>query len=260
MKKTIKIVLISLTFLSLLFISFYLILRFSFQEELELYPIEVSNNTELKIGIIGDSWVAGEKLDSLLNTNLSKNGIEAKIMSSGHSGAKSKLIYKNMFEDKNKENSSKFIIESHPDYCIVIAGVNDAIGQIGGKFYTYHLSLIIKTLLRNNIKPIIVELPEFGISEYTNKLNLIKKKRYELFAMFNNDGDIDNIKAYRKNLNTSLEKQDLNNKIIFIDFDQICEDFDDCKEIYRADGVHLNIKGNTLLSEAIAKELIKEIR
>lgn len=120
------------------------------------YSVSVDNDTTLTtIGIIGDSWVAGGKLDSLLHIGLLDKGFKNKILSSGHSGAKSKLIYQNLFDEKGNEHSSKFLIENRPDYCIVIAGVNDAASQIGGHFYSYHMSLIIKTLLHYKIKPII---------------------------------------------------------------------------------------------------------
>src|SRR5690606_7925243 len=127
------------------------------------------------IGIIGDSWVAGDKLDSLLFNGLFEKGFENKIISSGHPGAKSKLIYQNLFEDKENEHSSKSLIENRPDYCIVIAGVNDAASQIGSHFYAYHMNLIVKTLLHYRIKPIIVTCPEFGIKETIDNMNVLSK-------------------------------------------------------------------------------------
>ena len=46
--------------------SWYLIDRFSYSKELPFYSITVDNDTTLTIGIIGDSWVAGNKLDLYL--------------------------------------------------------------------------------------------------------------------------------------------------------------------------------------------------
>ena len=236
--------------------SYYLIDRFSFARELQPYPVGKQADTTLTIGIIGDSWVAGGKLDSLLDRELRKKGKISKIISSGHPGAKSKLIYQNMFKDKTERHSSKPLIESKPDYCIVIAGVNDALGQTGARFYSHHLTMIINTLIEYHIKPIVVELPEFGIIEATNELSLVKKIRNRLFSEFNNNGELDNIETYRTNLDYALNRQKFDDDIIFVDFDKVCSDYEEFKEIYKADGVHLNEKGNELLCQIIANEFV----
>ena len=95
--KKIKIISIGLTTIFIFIFSYFLINRFSYSKELALYPISVNNDTVLEIGIIGDSWVEGEKLDSTLHNLLLENGLKNKIISSGHPGAKSKLIYQNLF-------------------------------------------------------------------------------------------------------------------------------------------------------------------
>lgn len=259
MLKKIKITVIALITIFTLTLSYYLIDRFSYAKEIQFYPIGINNDTTLTVGIIGDSWVAGKKLDAFLRDEFKAKGVSSMIISSGHSGAKSKLIYQNIFKDSTDEYSSKFVITSHPDYCIVIAGVNDAHGQVGAKFYSHHLSMIINTLLLYNIKPVIVELPEFGIIKAINDMNWINKTRYKIFSSFNNNGEIDNIETYRKDLNYLLKAQNLNDKIIFIDFDKVCSNYEQCKDIFKNDGVHLNERGNKLLSQTIVNELLKGI-
>lgn len=111
MTKKIRIIGIGVITIIVLTFSWYLIDRFSYSKELPFYSITVDNDTTLTIGIIGDSWVAGDKLDSLLFNGLFEKGFENKIISSGHPGAKSKLIYQNLFEDKENEHSSKSLIE-----------------------------------------------------------------------------------------------------------------------------------------------------
>ncbi len=255
-----KIKLIAIGIISLFFIVFawYLIDRFSYANKQTDYQVnEINQDTVLTFGIIGDSWVAGHKLDSLLHQELLENGINNKIISSGHPGAKSKLIYQNLFKNKDIEHSSKFIIESNPDYCIVIAGVNDEVGQIGKEFYAHHMIMIIETLLHHQIKPIIVELPEVGIEEATNQMGFIKKYRNMTFAYFNNNGEIDNTKTYRENLNVELEKKELDDEIIFIDFDKVCAEYSNCKELY-GNHSHLSKKGNGKLCKIIVEEIKKQ--
>ena len=258
MKKKIGIIGIGVITIIILTFSWYLIDRFSYSKELPFYSVKVDNDTTLTIGIIGDSWVAGRKLDSLLHNGLLVKGFNNKILSSGHPGAKSKLIYQNLFEEKVNDYSSKFIIENRPDYCIVIAGVNDAASQIGGHFYSYHMSLIIKTLLHYKIKPIIVSCPEFGIKEAIDNMNVLSKNRNVISAYFNNNGEIDNIKTYRKILAEELDSENLKDSVILIDFDNVCSDYNKCPELY-ANSSHLSKTGNEILCQIITNELIRKI-
>ena len=133
------------------------------------------DSSHVTIGIIGDSWVAGNKLDTVNKNAMMSKGIVCRIFSSGEIGAKTKTIYENLLTDKSTDIfSSENILAMHPSYVIVISGVNDAAAQIGKNFYATHLLLIIRTLLLNKIKPVIVTLPEFGIDNYNYNLNFFK--------------------------------------------------------------------------------------
>ncbi len=252
-----KIKLIAIVAITLLFIVFawYLIDIFSYAKEQSYYHVnEMKQDSVLTIGIIGDSWVAGQQLDSLLHQELLEKGLPNRIISSGQSGAESKLIYENLFKDNNTEYSSRFIIESKPDYCIVIAGVNDAGYHIGKGYYSFHIIQIIKTLLHYEIKPIIVSLPEFDIVTAIDDLNTRSKIRSIISAKINNNGEIDNISTYREFLISELTKQNLIDSIILVDFDKVCPDYSKCKDLY-ADPSHLSRLGNEKLSRIIAEEL-----
>lgn len=255
-RKSIKF--LSLFLIFLFFIALYSFNRFSYSEEMPFYSIESDKSEFLKIGIIGDSWVARNKIDSILKIRLLEDSIKCKIISSGHPGARSKLIYQNLFKDQYLDYSSKYVITSKPDYCIVIAGVNDAASQIGAKNYSHHMILIIKTLLHNNIKPIIISLPEFGIKKATDNLNILSKIRNLTSAYFNNDGEIDNINTYRKVFDSELKRKGLIDDIIIIDFDNVCTDYNNCLALY-ANYSHMSIKGNEKLCSIISDELVKVI-
>lgn len=256
----IRLVTISILLFSGYFIGeFYKICCPSYSKELPFYSVTVKNDTAIKIGIIGDSWVSGGKLDSILQYGLFEKGIKNHILSTGHSGATSKLIYQNLFKENGNEYSSKFIIESNPDFCIIIAGVNDAVGQLSGHFYSYHMKQIVKTLLHYKIKPIIVSCPELGIKEFIdNQLNFKGKLATVISAYFNNNGEIDNIKTYRKILSEELAYENLEESVITIDFDNVCSDYNKCQDLY-ANPSHLNEKGNNKLVQVIIEELIKEL-
>ncbi|MEO7044803.1 MAG: SGNH/GDSL hydrolase family protein [Ferruginibacter sp.] len=237
----------------------YFIKRFSHSKSIPFYPINKKKDSLLTIGIIGDSWVTHKKLDKILHDDLLKNGFKNRIISAGQSGAKSKAIYHNLFKDPVEKNSSKFIIENQPDFCIVIAGVNDAVGQMGSRYYAHHLTNIIKTLCHYNIQPAIVSLPNVGIKEMMHKMNLFKQFRNLISAVFNNGAVVDNIQSYRKKFYDTLVQENLKNRIIFIDYDQACEGFSEKSDLYY-NPIHLSPKGNEKLGRSIADILTKEIK
>ena len=252
-----KIKLIAIGIISLFTIVFawYLFDRFSYANKQSYYQVNTINqDTVLTIGIIGDSWVARQKLDDFLHKELLKNGFDNRIISSGHPSAKSKLIYQNIFKNNSDKYSSRFIIENKPDYCIVIAGVNDSCAQIGKKYYAHNMILIIEALLHYGVKPIVVSLPEFDVLKAIDNINILFKTRNIISAKINNNGEMDNISTYKEFLKSELSRQNLINKIVYIDFDKVCADYSNCKVLY-ADPFHLSRHGNKKLCEIIVLEL-----
>ena len=118
--------------------------------------------------------------------------------------------------------------------------------------------LIINTLLHYKIKPVIVELPEFGIIETTNEMGFIKGERNKIYAKFTNSGEIDNIKTYRKAFVKELETVNLKDSVIQIAFDNVCDDYSKCLKLYSGTS-HLSKEGNKKLGQAIINELIRTI-
>jgi hypothetical protein len=218
-----------------------------------------NRDTSLTIGIIGDSWVDEKRLDTLLHDLLLADGINSKIISAAHPGARSDLIYEDLYKDSNLKYSSKFIIENNPEYCVVVTGVNDAATQIGGHFYAYYVKQIARTLLHYRIKPLIVSMPEFGIEKSTGRLSLFSRTKYILSSYLNNHGNIDNIKTYRKDLVEELESQHLKDSITLIDFDEVCLDYEKNPEYYENPS-HLSLLGNEKLCQIINNYLVKEIQ
>ncbi|MBB4808074.1 lysophospholipase L1-like esterase [Chryseobacterium defluvii] len=228
--------------------------KYSYVDQKEYFSIGFSKKENLKIGIIGDSWVVRQRLDSLLEQKLLDRKIVAEVFASGNPGAKTKLIYENLFKEGNEDFSSKSIIERQPDYCIIIAGVNDAAMDLGPDFYSHHMMLIIKTLLHYNIKPVVVSLPEFGIEENFQKKNIISKLSNKTADVFLNGGEEFTINDYRAALLKDLYDNKLDNKIILLNFDTVCRDYSNNKNLY-SDPLHLNKEGYQKFSEFLAENL-----
>ena len=66
-----------------------------------------------------------------------------------------------MFEEDGLGTKSLFA--SGADFCVVFAGINDAAANLGKKQYVYHMKLIIDFLLKNSVRPILIEIPNVNI-------------------------------------------------------------------------------------------------
>ena len=241
---------------------FYIYKKKSYAERREYYPVQDSSRKDsiLKIGIIGDSWVKRTDLDKKMQKFFSEKGIEAGFIALSHPGGTSKEIYEDMFKEKNEEFSSKFVIESKPDYCIIIAGVNDVARHIGKKYYADHMILIINTLLHYKIKPIVVEVPNFGVEDVQKYKNVFSRCTNAVSeAIDGGEVNDNNVSAYRETLNEELKKNDLLDKIIFFDSDKINKDYKNNKNLF-SDPLHLNEQGYEVFVKELSEDIIEEIK
>ncbi|WP_312512655.1 SGNH/GDSL hydrolase family protein [Chryseobacterium culicis] len=229
--------------------------KYSYAKEENYFSSTTKPEKGLQIGIIGDSWLVKQKLDSLVAKKLSDRGVQAEIYSSGNPGAKTKRIFENLFKDKGEAFSSKIIIEKKPDYCIIVAGVNDAATHVGTDFYANHMMMIIKTLLHYNIKPIVVSLPEFGLEEDFKNKNVIIQISNRGGELLLNGGIPFTIQDYRNALLEDLKNSGIEKKVIILNFDEVTADFNKDRNLY-ADPLHLNKLGYQKFSEFLANNII----
>ena len=260
-KKIYHILLIFILFLGIVTV-LYMYRKFSYAEKQEYYPVQDNSKKDsiLKIGIIGDSWVGRTDLDKKMQKFFSEKGIEAEFIALSHPGATSKEIYEDMFKEKNEEFSSKFVIESKPDYCIIIAGVNDVARHVGKKYYADHMVLIINTLLHYKIKPIVVKVPNFGVEDVQEYKNIFSKYT-NIVSEVIDGGEVNdnNVSTYRETLNKELKENDLLDKIILFDSDKINKDYKNNKNLF-TDPLHLNEQGYEVFIKALSEDIIEEIK
>jgi lysophospholipase L1-like esterase len=252
----IKHILISFFIICFSLTIYYIYDRYSFEKEFQYFNTEQNKKSHLKIGIIGDSWASGRKIDTLLASHLYERKVFGKIYSSGHPGAKSKLIYQNIYQFGNENISSQFLIKKQPNYCLVLAGVNDIQGEIGQLFYAHHLVLIIRTLIQHNIKPIVLTIPRIGIDENSKEPNVIKKSRNKLFRSLFVKKSNDLFFSYNQTLKDSLIKRELFNEVIFLKSDSLHLDYVNYPNYFKVDAIHLSDLGDSILSKAVADIVI----
>lgn len=210
--------------------------------------------SSIKIGIIGDSWVSGKKLDQAIIDELKSSGIKADVVSIGQPGAKSKQIFRNLLSDSsNPYSSNSLLIDDSISFIVVCAGVNDAAGHIGKDFYAQHMQNIVLETNSCSKFPIIVELPEFGIEKpadsYTSEL------KHDLYRALFDGGKTDIISDYRNALKAKLDTTKLNYKLV--PFDPIVKDYSNSLNQYE-NPWHLTEKGYNRLGTYIGKSIITE--
>jgi len=211
---------------------------------------------QLKIGVIGDSWVAGQKLDRAIEQTVANSGFETVVLSSGHPGAKSRQIYRSLFLERGDINSSNALfMDDDLDYLVVVAGVNDSAGHIGKTFYAHHISLIVQAALAREIKPVIVEVPEYGIED-TPSVGLLSWGKRSIYLWLFDSGNVDVIREYRKALREELQASGIADKVLLVEFSSIANDYNAGKDLY-ANPSHLNHDGYSKLGKLIAHSIIE---
>jgi hypothetical protein len=250
-------ILLAIILLLIICTSGYIIMRWHYAHDHDIVLEHKHTTDTLTVGMIGDSWIAGHKLDSIVSNAFARNHVQVKIISSGVVGASSRMIYENMFLDTSNHDSSNEIFHNNLKYCVVIAGVNDAIGQYGGKFYAHHVTLMIKDLLKDHIRPVLVTLPEFGIQDAEDSFFILKRKRNELFGHITGNGFASSVRDYRKVLADKLDQEHLTDSIVKVDFDSVIMKYQDHKNLY-FNPPHLNVKGNQLLGAYIVECILRD--
>lgn len=226
----------------------------------DLLPIIPARTTpndwaeHIKIGVIGDSWVAGQKLDHAIQETMVASGIPAEVVSSGHPGANSRQIYRNLLNNDQSDphSSNALLMDEDIDFLVVVAGVNDTVVHIGAEFYAHHMFCIIQTALDRGIKPIVVEVPEYGIEE-TPAVTLLSWARRTIYLWLFDYGKVDVIQEYRKKLRDTIPPA-IANKVVFVAFSSIADNYHNTKNLY-ANPSHLNRDGNEKLGRLIANRI-----
>lgn len=232
-------------------IAYYIMADRYFESHADIQPRYVVEDwgANVKIGIIGDSWVAGQKIDQAVQDALAASGISATVISSGHPGAKSRQIYQDMIaKEVTPFSSNHILMDEDLDYLVVVAGVNDTAGHIGSDFYAHHMLCIIKAIQARGIYPIIVEVPEYGIED-TTEIGILSYMKRSVYQIFFDGMQQDVIDRYRQSLRQRLASEKIEN-VFIISFSSVVDDYSKHIGLY-ANPSHLNDEGYQKLGHAI---------
>ena len=224
-------------------------------EEQNDIVIKHHNDDTIRIAYIGDSWAVGHQkvkcvIDSLVGFAIGKTVL---IRSAGISGLTSKNVYYGIF----RNDSMKDVIEWGPDFCFVVAGINDSDRKIGKGYYKQNMRLIIDFLLQNQIIPIILEIPSYDI-RLSFKRRSRKIKLLYIASMLLTRSKMDCINDYRQEYSNLLIEQGWEKKVISIwSKDWNPDGFRDIRGLYDEGLMHLNEKGYLVLDSCISNKVVK---
>lgn len=243
----------------------------SFGVEVLFPPYHVGpphDDDTLRVCIIGDSWAeyhASLSCDTIFQLYANKLGAQPVLCTSrGHGGKMTKEIYRDMFADRTVEHAwekdycTQPLLEQHPDYCVVMAGINDLCWQRPVNYYIGNYRRILQLLLDNDIRPVVMEVPAIDVESSDKDRGFYKYVYIRLVSLFS-DAGWNEVDAYRQAMRNMLKDQSLVDKVLFIPASWWNEGgVDGSPEIYLDDRLHLNMHGYHVLDSCIVSEIIKD--
>lgn len=211
-------------------------------------PAKQSDDT-LRVLFIGDSWAAYHQAhDSILANMISSSTNKPCAMKSiGNVGAKSKEVYERLF------SSTKPFIMEHPDYCIISAGINDAVAKMGAEYYTSNYMNILDFLISQEIVPIVLDMPDVDYYAVYNRESFSAKLRHRLSSAIT-CVDFFSFGSYRVALSDKLEMSGKHDSVIYIKTSEWISKETKIK-FFLEDGIHLNSKGYQLLDSCLSVKI-----
>ena len=243
--------------------------EFRVAEELPFYHVAPRHNDDtLRVAVIGDSWAEWhmtlncDTLFEIYGGRLTTKPI--KCMTRGKGGAKSKDVYYYMFRSHTQEQSwthdicTQPLLEEHPDYCVIMVGINDTWKKRPISYYTGNYRLIIRLLLANQIRPVVMEIPDFEMGEWLDTHRRRQRYLYRIYSYFTGVVE-DDITPFREGLKDMLKETGLSDSVLFIPADHwIPKNHQYSEEIYQEDHVHINYQGYHVLDSCIVTEIIHD--
>lgn len=210
------------------------------------YPVSGHQSDTMLVAIIGDSWALFHEeygCDSMLEKSLEEQYSKpVRCYSKGKSGITSKDLYENL------------PLDCHPDYCVVMIGINDLCYQSPPDRYVENYQLIIQELLDNNICPVVMEIPEFDIASacrYMGHRRYIKSR----FLSFFTGAGWDSTDNYKRGLKKMLYQSGLINHVVYIP-EIYWNSNVSGSNMFADDGFHLTQEGYHVLDSCIASEIV----
>lgn len=219
-----------------------------------------SANDTLSIIMIGDSWAAYHHANDTILASMLQEKLQkpVRIYSSGIVGAKTKAIYEQLC-DTISPKGTRDLFDREPKYCIISAGINDAVAKMGTKYYCHHYRLIIRFLISAGIKPIVLDMPDVDYLIVYKRESITANIRHRISSWFTK-APMWNFDNYRNDLQLMFDKEGIKRQIIYVPSKEWNpRGFNDPHCLYLEDHIHLNTNGYYLLDSCIASYICRDL-
>lgn len=242
-------------------------------EELPIYDIGPHPNDDtLRVAVIGDSWAeyhTSLECDTIFCRYAKRlTSLPVKSFSRGHSGKTTKEVYYEMFSDRTVEHvwdvdrCTQPLMEQHPDYCIIMAGINDWRLFKSCHFYVENYRLMLNLLIKNGIRPVVMEMPNVDMIYFHGKRKIYRKWMFKTLSLLTGiDESYESAQDYRDAMKEMLQEYGLEDKVLFIPMSAWNPGgIEAAPEIYLDDRLHINMDGYHILDSCMAYEVIKDFQ
>ena len=238
-------------------------------DELPIYHIGPRPNDDtLRVAVIGDSWAeyhTSLECDTIFCRYAKRlTSRPVKCFSRGHSGIVTKEIYYEMFSNRTVEHSWEIdrctqpLIEQHPDYCIIMAGINDWRLSLPSSFYVENYRLIMNLLIQNGIRPVVMEVPDVDIKYFHRNRKFYRQWMFNALSLLTGIDETSG-QVYRDAMRKMLQETGLDKKVLFIPASAWSPGgVYTNPEIYLDDRLHLNMDGYHILDSCMAIDVVKD--
>ena len=240
-------------------------------EELPIYHIGPRPNDDtLRVAVIGDSWAEYHmtlECDTIFCRYAKRlTSRPVKCFSRGHSGIVTKEIYFEMFSNRTVEHSwevdrcTQPLIEQHPDYCIIMAGINDWRLYKPDDFYVGNYRLMLNLLIQNGIRPVVMEVPDVDMKFFNGSRKFYRRWMFNALSLLTGiDDSYGSAQDYRDAMKKMLQESGLDDKVLYIPMSAWNPGGVDANpEIYLDDRLHLNLDGYHVLDSCMAYDVVKD--
>lgn len=210
----------------------------------------------IRIAYIGDSWAQGHNNHNCLIEQKIEEVMRCpvRVSSYGIGSLTSKEIYHALFEVEGLRH----FMEKGYNYCVISAGINDSSKKLSKSYYKKSINCLIRFMLYNHIRPIIIEIPDYDILDVYDKECKYDKIIRNL-SMIINAMPTDCKQEYRNTLDDLIKEKGYQDKVSIIRYKSWNANYhDDLKTLYIDDHLHLNEKGYSVLDSVIVNEIIKQ--
>lgn len=225
-------------------------------KERQPYIIPHHTDDTLRIAYIGDSWAAMHKGHDCIIPQILSDSIHrpVKLSSFGLHGKTSKEIYQCLFDNQQMH---EFMMQGF-DYCFISAGINDTYKKMGAKYYKTSMNCIIRFMLANHIRPVILDIPDYDIVQAYKRQNKSRQLLRKI-SMQVTGASLDCKQEFRNSLKNLVSEKYLHQATILYYHEWNNKYHQDLQSYYLSDGMHLNTVGYDRLDRYIANYIIQQI-